>query len=201
MSLAAQHIALAGIDGSGKTTQAQLLVGRLNAAGWSAKLDTSKDDFALDVLRATIGSGDWGRIREVVGHPTMDLLGALQWARRRTSAAAMTAAGVSVVSDRSDLCRVVLAMSAGRCLPAHVQRALSFGGRPDLTVWLDISPAEAVSRIRSRGLDTEQPAQLAAMREAYEQLSAETSLLRVDGAGDDTDVATRVWKAVTVGRS
>ena len=200
MSLAAQHIAFAGIDGSGKTTQAQLLVGRLNTAGWSAKLDTSKDEFAFDVLRATIGTGDWGQIREVVGHATMDLLGALQWARRRTSAAAMTAAGLSVVSDRSDLCRIVLAMSVGRRLPEHVQQVLSFGGRPDLTVWLDVDPAEALYRIHARGLDTEPPAQLVAMRDAYEQLRTEASLVRVDAAGRDAEVAARVWAAVA-GRS
>lgn len=192
------HIALAGIDGSGKSEQARRVAARLNEDGWRAKYDGAKDDFALDVVRNVAGSGDWREVRRTFGDDAIDLLGALQWARRRSSALALTGAGIHAVTDRSALCRHALHRAAGRRPSAEVRAVIGHGGPPDLTVWLDVDPAAACGRVQRRGVDHERLDDLLRLRDAYAALTRDDAVVRVDGGGTVAEVTARILAVLPI---
>lgn len=196
-------ITLEGGDGSGKTTQSDLL------ARWLA-------DAGHRVLRTREpGGSEVGRlIRDIVLHHRGDIAPraeALLYAADRAHHVATVvrpalARGEIVLQDRY-LDSSVAYQGAGRVLDAGEIRDLSLwaaeGALPDLTVLLDLDPGVARVRLDSADkpfdrLESEKAAFHGRVRDAYLSLAADEPerFLVLDASGAPDEIAGRVRSRV-----
>ncbi|HEX2435374.1 MAG TPA: dTMP kinase [Solirubrobacterales bacterium] len=189
-------VTLEGIDGSGKTTQAELLAKALG------------DDTVL--VREPGGTPASERIRELVADPAVELEPAAELLLFCAARAQLVAevirpaldAGRDVVSDRfSDSTAAYQGAARGVSVEVAVSVNLVATGRltPDVTVLLRIDPELAATR--SRGEDRIEREGLEFQRrvaEAYERLArSDPSRIKVvDAEGDVDEVHARVMEAV-----
>lgn len=189
-------VTLEGIDGSGKTTQAELLAKALG------------DDTVL--VREPGGTPASERIRELVADPAVELEPAAELLLFCAARAQLVAevirpaldAGRDVVSDRfSDSTAAYQGAARGVSVEVAVSVNLVATGRltPDVTVMLRIDPELAATR--SRGEDRIEREGLEFQRrvaEAYERLArSDPSRIKVvDAEGDVDEVHARVMEAV-----
>lgn len=198
------YIAFEGIEGCGKSTQANLLAERLRSEGH-------------DVVstRETGGTAIGARIRDVLHDPAnthLDpiaeaLLIAGDRAQHRSEVLSPAlSSGRHVVSDRS-VHSTIAYQGYGRRLPIEMVTTVNdwaLQGRwPDLVVLLDIAHDEAMHRLHSRNLDRferEDVAFFARVREGFLTMAAQDPerWLIVDGAAHQDEIAQLVWAAVMV---
>ncbi len=149
MSSSGHYIALEGIEGCGKSTQAVRLAGSLNAV----------------LTRETGGTPIGERIRDVLHDPANTHLSPIAEAlliagdraqHRAEVLAPNLSAGRTVVSDRSVYSSLAY-QGYGRELDLDAVRRINdwaLGGRwPDLVVLIDIEHEEAFARLADRDLD------------------------------------------------
>jgi dTMP kinase len=192
-------ITLEGGDGSGKTTQSNLLASWLTDAGHTV------------VRTREPGGSEVGQlIRDIVLHHRGDIAPraeALLYAADRAHHVAAVvrpalARGEVVLQDRY-LDSSVAYQGAGRVLDATEIRELSLwaaeGALPDLTVLLDLDPAAARVRLDSADkpfdrLEAEKAEFHGRVRDAYLALSAAEPerFLVVDAAASADEIATRI---------
>jgi dTMP kinase len=183
-------VALVGIDGSGKTTQAHLLADALAAQGVPAS------------YRRNAGGRHWfGRLATVLGRrDAEDLLGRrsmlvieslLRWlAILRTLLRRAVIREVAVM-DRYAVCQYA-SLRAHGARPAAERRArLAYRlfPRPDVTFLLAVDPEVAYQRIESRGYDHEELDFLHAAAAAYRSLPEYGDFVVIDANGTPADVA------------
>lgn len=192
-------ITLEGGDGSGKTTQADLL------AGWLV-------DSGRTVVRTREpGGSEVGElVRDIVLHHRGDIAPraeALLYAADRAHHVATVVRpaldrGEIVLQDRY-LDSSVAYQGAGRVLDATEVRELSLwaaeGALPDLTILLDLDPASARARLDSADkpfdrLEAEQTEFHGRVRDAYLALAAAEPdrFLVLDAAAAPEDIAARI---------
>jgi dTMP kinase len=205
-----RFIVLEGIDGCGSTTQAELLVRRLEARGERVH-PTSEPS------RGPVGA----LIRQALGrrlvHPVSLESHAFGWESMALLFAAdrmdhvaseilpALAAGQAVVSDRYDLSSLAYqsvtappGMAALPWIRALNQRA----PRPDLTLVIDVSAEVGEQRRRSRGgreeifERRELQRRLARVYAKAEELVAGDRLVHVPGEGSIDEVEELIWHAV-----
>lgn len=143
-------LAIEGVDGSGKNTQARLLVDALTARGRAVRL-VSFPRYAQSYLGATISDLLAGRLGPVAAvHPKLTaLLFAVERAEMRGQIAGWLAAGIDVVCDRyvfSNIAHQAARLPAGEVAAfrdwlLHVEFELLGLPRPDDTVLLDLDDA------------------------------------------------------------
>jgi dTMP kinase len=166
--VAGRFIVLEGIDGSGTTTQAQLLVRALSGSGIPARFTHEPSTGRIGRLLRQMLAGE-----ESVA-PTWDGMALLFAADRLDHVASEIApalsAGITVICDRYDLSSLAYQSATAPTAEAVVpwlrsinQRAL----RPDLTLILDVDPERAELRRRERG----EPAELFEQRDLQRRLA------------------------------
>ncbi len=201
-------ITFEGMDGSGKSTQARLLVERLQAAG-KRVLATAEPG----------GTGIGAQIRRVLLdarnqdlRPTAELL--LYFASRAQNVEECIrpalAEGRIVVCDRftdSTLAYQGHARGLGADTVRTLDRIACRGLAPDLTLLIDIDLETSLARAHARNQASEQSETRMddqsrefhrKVRDAYLEMAArEPGRIRViDGRGDPEIVAGRVWEVV-----
>ncbi len=192
-------VALVGIDGSGKTTQAHRLAGDLAAAGLPA------------TYRRNAGGRRWfGRLATALGRTDAEhLLGrrgtlliesVLRWlAIARTLLRQVFTRDIAVM-DRYAVCQYASLRShaaAPRPVePARAERFARWAYRvfpsPDITFLLAVDPAVAYDRIESRGYDHESMEFLSAATAAYRALPEYGGFVVVDANGTPDEVAAAI---------
>jgi dTMP kinase len=192
-------VALVGIDGSGKTTQAHRLAGDLAAAGLPA------------TYRRNAGGRRWfGRLATALGRTDAEhLLGrrgilliesVLRWlAIARTLLRQLFTRDIAVM-DRYAVCQYAsLRSHAAAPRPAEPTRAERFARwayrvfpAPDVTFLLAVDPAVAYERIESRGYDHESMEYLSAATAAYRALPEYRSFVVVDADGTPDQVSAAI---------
>jgi dTMP kinase len=189
-------ISLEGIDGSGKSTQAKLLV---EALGPETLL-----------IREPGGTGAAERIRELLADPSLEIdpfAELLLFSAARADLVSRVIrpaleAGTHVVADRFADSSVAYQGGARELGTSHVLSLTDTvidGLWPDVTVLLRVDPevglgrAEGKDRFEAEGIDLQR-----AVAEAYEEIAqiASDRVVVVDGNGSAEEVHARVLDAV-----
>ena len=201
-------ITFEGMDGSGKTTQLRRLGAHLRAMG-RAVLETAEPG----------GTAIGGKIRQILldaGNqelsPTAELL--LYFASRaqnvNESILPALDRGEIVLADRftdSTLAYQGCARGLGAEVVLALDKIACRGLRPDLTLLLEISPADSLARARARNSAETSPETRmdeqgiefhCKVHEAYEALAARepTRVKRIDGTASVDDVERAIWEVV-----
>ncbi|MFI5492996.1 thymidylate kinase [Actinoplanes sp. NPDC051859] len=188
-------IALVGIDGSGKTTQAHLLATALAAQGLPAS------------YRRNAGGRRWfGRLAAVLGRRDGEhLLGrkamlfvesVLRWLAILRTLLRRRLTGEIAVMDRYAVCQYAsIRAHAKTPRPERLNRAerrarLAYRvfPRPEVTFLLAVDPAVAYDRIERRGYDHEEMSYLRAAAAAYRALPEHADFVVIDANGSPEQV-------------
>ncbi|BCJ51719.1 hypothetical protein Asp14428_31940 [Actinoplanes sp. NBRC 14428] len=188
-------IALVGIDGSGKTTQAHLLATALAERGWPA------------TYRRNAGGRRWfGRLAVALGRRDGEhLLGrramllvesVLRWLAILRTLLRRRLTGETAVMDRYAVCQYAsIRAHAKNPRPERLNRAerrarLAYRvfPRPDVTFLLAVDPEVAYDRIERRGYDHEEMDYLRAATAAYRSLPEHDTFVVIDANGTPDQV-------------
>jgi dTMP kinase len=191
-------VALIGIDGSGKTTQAHRLADALTAAGRPA------------IYRRNASGRRWlGRLAHRLGRPDAQRLvgrdgmlaveSVLRWLAIAAALLTCMLTGRTAVMDRYSACQYASIRAHG----GHRWERLARAGyrifpTPQVTFLLTVDPAEAYRRIEQRGTDHETMGWLTAADTAYRALPEYPSFVLVD-AGRPAEEVTRQIQAHLAG--
>ncbi|KPA20843.1 Thymidylate kinase [Shimia sp. SK013] len=196
-------ITFEGIDGSGKSTQARLLAEHLRARGHDVVLTREPGgSTGAEEIRALVLEGDpdrWSAETEIL------LFTAARRDHLERTILPALAAGKIVICDRfADSTRMYQGLSRGDLRGVVDQlHDLMIGREPDLTILIDMDPAEGLSRAKSRQTAEERfedfgQALQDQMRAGFLALSREFSdrFCVINGTGTPQDVSRRVTDSV-----
>lgn len=192
------RVALAGIDGSGKTSAAEVVRARFAAAG---------EPVAVHGIYA--GRKTLERWANRLGTTAERVLGrrglsAVENAIRVAMACAAYRksrdAGGLVLFDRSLYCQLARDHSRGLVRRSLSARLLALLPRPDLVVYFDIPPEQALARVALRGEDSETLPGLASFAAGYRALAQFGDFAVIDAGGPRTDVADQLEQLVRLRR-
>ena len=204
MSAKGHFISFEGIDGSGKSTQARLLAEHLRALGHDVVLTREPGGSAGgEEIRALVLQGDpdrWSAETELL------LFTAARRDHMERLILPALSAGKIVICDRfADSTRMYQGLSRGD-LRATVDALhdLMIGREPDLTILIDMDPAQGLARAKGRQGNEERFEDFGtdlqvAMRAGFLALAKEFAdrFAVIDGARDMDAVAQDVTRTVT----
>jgi dTMP kinase len=186
-------VALIGIDGSGKTTQARLLAAELGRSGVPA------------TYHQNAGGRRWfGRLAERFGRTdAQDLLGrrlmlliesVLRWLAIARALLRRARSGDVAVMDRYAACQYasLRARGRGRAGERLARAAYAVFPRPDVTFLLAVRPETAWQRVEARGEDHEDLGYLRAADAAYRALPEYAGVVVVDANGTPDRIAAEI---------
>ncbi|MBQ1071674.1 thymidylate kinase [Micromonospora sp. C31] len=185
-------VALIGIDGSGKTTQAHRLADALTAAGRPA------------TYHRNAGGRRWlGRLAHRLGRPDAQrLLGrsgmlavesVLRWLAIAAALLSCLFTGRVAVMDRYSACQYASIRAHGGQRWERLARAgYRLFPRPQVTFLLTVDPAEAYRRIEQRGTDHESMCYLTAADAAYRTLPEHPTFVVVDAGRPPAEVSRQI---------
>ncbi|MBT8227130.1 MAG: thymidylate kinase [Dactylosporangium sp.] len=189
-------VALVGMDGAGKTTQARLLAGWLSDRAVPATYHRNAGGRRwFGLLAGRLGCGDADGL---LGRQAMLVVEALL--RWLAIAYALVRSGLGrrvAVMDRYSPCQYAsIRARTGR--EERLARWL-FGvfPAPVVTCYIAVPHDQAYARIEARGADHEDLSHLAAVHEAYRGLPEWSTFVVIDGTGPAAEVQERVRHAVT----
>ncbi len=181
-------IALEGVDGAGKTTQARLLTRWLETVGVKAVYTCEPTDGPLGrLVRKHLG----GSLR--FSEETVALLFAADRLEHLSKVIRPALEkGLTVVSDRY-LHSSIAYQSATTGRPRWVGQINSLAPEPDLSIFLDLPVENALERLRVRRSEIyEREKFLRSVRRHYLRLVRSGRMVLVDGVGSKREVAERV---------
>jgi dTMP kinase len=195
-------VALVGVDGSGKTTQAHRLAGELAAQGLPA------------VYRRNAGGRRWfGRLatalgrrdaEELIGRRTMLFVeSVLRWLAILRNLLRRAVTRELTVMDRYAFCQYasLRARSAHASAERRARLAYRLFPDPDVTFLLTVDPAVAYERIEARGYDHEEMSYLRAASAAYRSLPEHDRFVVIDANGTPDQVSTALHAELAAWRS
>lgn len=183
-------IALEGLDGVGKTTQAKLVARHLGHLGLTVVLTREPTDGPVgQKLRRIIANGRQGLT------PSAELELFLDDRREhvRLVIQPALAAGKIVITDRYYFSSLAYQGALGLDPLDILRRHQDFALPPDLVIILELPLTEISRRLQQRGMATsfEQIDYLAKVAAIFEQLEA-PSLVRINGLGTESEVNSRI---------
>ncbi len=185
-------IALIGVDGAGKTTQARRLARWLDDQAVPARYFENPGGRPItDGLARILDTRDLVGARGRVTVETTVRAAALL---RATLLSRLT--GRVAVMDRFSYYQYALVRARGDSGEGACRAALGRFRAPDLVLLLELPVPLAQARVAARGYDIEHPAHLADFASAYDSLPEAASFRRVDADGTQDEVHGRVLDAV-----
>jgi len=196
-------IALEGIDGSGKSTQAELLAEELSRRGFRCRATREPTGAPVGSLIRQIMTGRLRADNRVIA--ALFAADRLDHLLNETDGIArMVQDGVTVVTDRYYFSSYAYhAVDVDMDWVIEANRLSAEILRPAVTVFLDVPVETALARIaasRERTELFEERSRLCRVREnyfaAFEKLAGIERVAVIDGGDDAATVAERVWEAV-----
>lgn len=195
MSYRHRIIALVGIDGSGKTTQARWLARELTKSGTSAfYFENAGGRPPLNWLARYLGHADAPALFGARGFLAIEssvrflsIMRAVLWAR---------ATGRVAIMDRYTFCEIAMIRSRGDSGEARIRRLFSIFPVPDLVLFMELPPAIAQERVELRGKDHETLDHLTTFRDAYRSLPEYSTFVQVNAAASPEGVNHQIWSLV-----
>ncbi|MEV4830764.1 dTMP kinase [Micromonospora sp. CA-248260] len=188
-------VAMVGTDGSGKSTQARGLVGRLNEAGIPATyLENAGGRPLWNRLARAVGRRDGVHLFGRRAYPVLEAT--VRWVALARAVAVTRLTGRVGVMDRWTWCQYVIMRARGDRGVGLVRAAYALFPRPDLVCFLAVRPELAQRRVLERGIDTEELAHLTALDAGYRALPEFGSFTLVDGNAAPATVADALDRAV-----
>jgi thymidylate kinase len=184
-------IALVGIDGSGKTTQARRLADALTAAGVPATYwQNAGGRRWFSRLARRLGERDAQRLLGRRGLLVVESV--LRWLAIARALGRSRLTRRAAVMDRYAVCQYASIRAHGGRRPGERLARLAYRifPPPDITFLLAVEPQEAFRRIEMRGTDHEDLRYLAAAQDAYQALPEYAGFAVVD-ANPPLDRVTR----------
>jgi len=185
-------ICVEGIDGSGKTTQAHILVEALKKEGFEAVYTTEPSNGVFGkMLRKHILEGT-RRVPVVV---EAVLFSVDRFDHIESEVKPLLKRGKIVVSDRyvySSIAYQGASSLSQKWLKEINKRAI----KPDLSIFIDVPPEIVIGRFNRQRSVMETLQTQKRVREAYLKLVEEEDLLVIDGALSKKEVAERIQKVV-----
>lgn len=188
-------IAVVGVDGSGKTSQARRLAARLEQSGVPARYFENAGGrptiarFAQRFGRADgidlLGRGGYLTYEATVRF--LALTRALLWSR---------VSGEVAVMDRFAYCQYAMMRARGHRGERAVRILYAVFGRPDLTCYFAVPPVQAQQRVEQRGRDSEELDYLASLDAAYRSLPEYRDWTVVDATGSVDEVEAELGRIV-----
>lgn len=178
------HIGFCGIDGAGKTTQARLLCGFLADQVTDIVMHEDSRNFVSEVTYTIAHRHGLATGKDFLGEDAYIQAMSFEILRQNLGRIRpFIQSGVTIVSSRTvfDWLTGTLARGCGDLAYGRAKEILLFAGTPELTLWIDASPAVAEVRINERGFDRANPAYLMQLRQAYAQLAGEFPFVRING--------------------
>jgi dTMP kinase len=187
-------VALVGVDGSGKTTQAHRLATALTDAGLPATYwQNAGGRRWFGRLAKRVGRG--GDAQRLLGRAGLLLVeSVLRWLAIARALLRSRLAGRVAVMDRYAVCQYasIRAHEGSRVAEWLARRAYALFPRPDVTFFLAVTPSEAVRRIDLRAEDHESEDFLATSTVAYRSLPEFGSFVVIDANGTPDEVTARI---------
>lgn len=185
-------VALVGIDGSGKTTQANRVAVVLADAGVPARYRQNAGGRAwFGHLARRLGRADGPSLVGRVGMLLVESV--LRWLSIARTQLRVRRSDDIAVMDRHAVCQYVSIRAHAGGRGERLARLLyGLFRAPDVTVLLAIDPCDAYRRIEARGTDHESLAYLTTADAAYRSLPESPSFLVVDAGGAPDEVTTAV---------
>lgn len=193
-------IVFEGIDGSGKSTQLKLLCERLAANGRKPHPTAEPTDSTTGkMLRAALSGSDPRTAAEMAALFTLDRI---HHNKCENGIEKSLDAGFDVISDRYYYSSLAY---QGSLTDYEWVRRMNCDcpeiRRPDLCIFLDMSPKAALARIGSRGEATEiyeEEETLTLFRATFMRVfhSLTDNIAIIDAEGTPEEVSDRVWDAV-----
>lgn len=184
-----RRIALIGVDGSGKTTQAHRLAGLFEAAGVPASYwQNAGGRRWFSRLARLLGRRDGQRL---LGRNGMLLVeSALRWLAIARAVVRSGPLGRLAIMDRYAVCQYasIRAHGGGARWEWFARRVYRIFPPPDITFLLSVDPARAYERIEARGTDHERLTYLLAADAAYRSLPERPSFVIIDANGTPDEV-------------
>ncbi|MFI6332516.1 dTMP kinase [Micromonospora chersina] len=189
-------IALVGVDGSGKSTQARALARRLTARGVPATYFENAGGRPLwNRLARALGRADGPALFGRTLYPALEATVRALAMARTVLVAWLT--GRTAVLDRWTWCQEVIMAARGDRGRRAVRAGYGVFPRPAVVCFLATSPEVAQRRVAARGIDTEELAHLRALDGAYRALPEFGSFVVLDGNADPDEVAAALDRAVS----
>ena len=190
--LKGKFICIEGVDGSGKTTQAKRLVRNLRRRGYDAIYTTEPSDGKIGALIRDFVLSRKSRIS--VGLEAL-LFAADRVDHIETDVEPLLKQGKIVVCDRYVCSSLAYQGAAGLDLD-WMDCVNRFALKPDLTLFLDVSPEVGLSRLRRKKSVMETAKNLKNVRDVYLILVQQNRMILLDGNKPVDKVAENVLKVV-----
>ena len=165
-------MAIAGIDGAGKSTLGHGLRRLYERELGPCVVAEQKDDFAIQMANAAAAKKRM-TARQYFGNFPFDFAKSFDIVRDHfVRIEPLLQSGVSVIVPRSVECRVALAMSRGSESIEKIASILDLIPRADVTIRLRIDPSIACTRVLLRGVDEESVEDLEALSKSLDEIQA-----------------------------
>lgn len=185
-----RRIALVGIDGSGKTTQAHRLADLLQSAGAPASYwQNAGGRRWFGRIAHRLGQRDAQRLLGRNAMLLVELI--LRWLAIARALVRSAFSGRVAIMDRYAVCQYasIRAHGGGDRWERLARRLYRVFPAPDVTFLLAVDPERAYERIAARGTDHERLTYLLAADAAYAGLPERASFVTIDADGTPDDVS------------
>lgn len=188
-------IAVLGVDGSGKTTQAKMLAEWLTAEGVPARYFENPGGRRLtDRIAHRLGREDTSALVGRIGRVVLETFVRAGALGRAAIWARLT--GRVAVMDRYSYCQYAVIRARSDRGERFARAILRPFRAPHAVCYLAVPPTQAQMRVALRGYDHEELAHLIAFADAYHGLPEAPSFLVLDASGEVAEVHALLQAAV-----
>ncbi len=193
--LQSRYIAFAGVDGSGKSTQAAMLNSYIRNSGYNSFLLENNNEVNIQRLNASAAPDMHGRER--FGDDLYEFAKYFDFSNDMDAyVRPLLSNGTNVIASRCIVTLLARASVLGSTILTEHKELITLLPLPDLIIHLKTDAVECSKRVEKRGKDTETVSYLEELEFAISEMSSEYKMITVDGNGTPQTVLRDIIKTV-----